>query len=77
LKTWPAFFSATEAGIKPFEMRRDDRQFRVGDVLELCEFDPDGGAYTGRVVRRRVTYVMRGKPAFGLKAGYVVMGLKP
>lgn len=33
------------------------------------------GKYTGRFMRRTVTYVMRG-PVFGLKEGWVIMGLK-
>ncbi len=42
LKCWPEFFEATMAGIKRFELRRDDRPegFRVGDELLLKEWAP-------------------------------------
>lgn len=41
LKTWPRFFDMTLHGLKPFEIRTaHDRDFRVGDVLRLVEWDP-------------------------------------
>ena len=42
LKTWPAEFSAVISGQKKFELRRNDRDFQVGDVLVLKEFVPCG-----------------------------------
>lgn len=41
LKVWPEFFDAIESGEKTWEFRRDDRGFRVGDVLELKLWDPN------------------------------------
>lgn len=35
LKCWPEYFDAIKAGIKPFEVRRDDRGFQRGDILIL------------------------------------------
>ena len=32
LKTWQPFFAAVLDGRKPFEVRKDDRGFRVGDT---------------------------------------------
>ena len=40
LKTWPEFFTETRSGRKKFELRRNDRDFRVGDQLLLKEWDP-------------------------------------
>lgn len=40
LKTWPEFFRAVQSGAKPFEVRKDDRPYAVGDVLQLLEFEP-------------------------------------
>lgn len=66
LKIWPGDFEAVRAGTKTCEIRRcDDRQFRVGDVLELRAFDPMAaggiGAYLGvqYVQRVRITHVDR------------------
>ncbi|WP_093177717.1 DUF3850 domain-containing protein [Variovorax sp. YR266] len=49
LKSWPKFFGPIAAGIRTHELRRRDRDFHVGDQLELREFDPATGEYTGRV----------------------------
>jgi len=40
LKTWPSEFTATLFGNKSFELRKNDRDFKVGDYLFLEEFEP-------------------------------------
>lgn len=88
LKVWPGQFEALQDGRKTFEIRRDDRGgFEAGDVLLLREWQPgaanpypDGtlpGDYTGRQVRRLVTYVLEGDTAeaFGAQPGFAVMSL--
>ncbi|WP_418131302.1 DUF3850 domain-containing protein [Variovorax sp. 278MFTsu5.1] len=49
LKSWPKFFEPIAAGIRTHELRRCDRDFHVGDRIELREFDPVTNEYTGRV----------------------------
>jgi hypothetical protein len=76
LKTWPQFFQAVFDGVKTFEVRRDDRGFELGDTLYLQEYHPANG-YTGRLVGREVTYILRsGEGDFGIEPGFVVMGLR-
>jgi hypothetical protein len=55
LKSWPKFFEPISTGIRTHELRRNDRNYQVGDHLELHEFDPTTGAYTGRVSRVLIT----------------------
>ncbi len=45
LKIMPEYFEAVFRWIKPFEIRRNDRGFAVGDILRLWEheFDRDKG----------------------------------
>lgn len=38
LKTYPKYFQETIEGNKPFEIRKNDRDFQVGDVLILKEW---------------------------------------
>lgn len=78
LKTWPWFFEATKERRKTFELRKDDRGFKLGDELVLREWDPDLEAYTGEKLRFLITYVMGvfEAPA-GLETGYVILGLGP
>ena len=72
LKTWPEYFEAVAGGEKTFEIRKDDRGFKVGDVLELREYRITEDRYTGRSLWRRVTYIT----AFDQKPGVVVMAIE-
>ena len=38
LKIWPEYFDPVEAGLKTFEIRKNDRGFAMGDRLLLREF---------------------------------------
>jgi hypothetical protein len=73
LKTWPEYFDAVRDGRKTFEIRRNDRGFKVGDVLVLQEFDPETQKYSGEMASFCVTYLTD----FGQTAGNVVMGIVP
>lgn len=66
LKSWPDSFRAAVSGRKRFEIRKDDRDYRPGDVVELREFNPDDDdptmrvrGFTGRTARFFVGYVER------------------
>lgn len=76
LKTWPAFFHAVRQQKKGFELRKDDRDFKVGDTLILEEYDPSYDRYTGQVETRLVTFVARDIPDFGLKPGYAILSIE-
>lgn len=75
LKTWDFYFDSVVRGLKTFEIRRNDRDFRVGDVLELMETVPDGLSpkQTGRSHRVQVCYMTD----FGQRDNFVVLGIKP
>ena len=72
LKVTPEFFPALACGDKTFEARLNDRDFKVGDVLVLQEWDQ---VYTREAVTKVVTYILHGG-RFGIQEGHVVMGLK-
>jgi hypothetical protein len=74
LKVWPRFWGALESGKKTFELRLNDRDFRVGDILHLEEWDPSCG-HTGRTIEREVTCYLDGFP--WLTEGYCCLGIKP
>jgi len=78
LKTWPEFFKASLEGIKKFEVRINDRDFQVGDILVLQEFFPAplfSDHYSGRAIARTVRYIFPGG-RFGLEESYVVLGVE-
>jgi hypothetical protein len=82
LKTDPGVFDAVAAGLKTFEIRRNDRGFRVGDTLVLRRTQYSGAAmaqgeplvYTGESLKRSVSHVLHG-PAYGLADGWVILSL--
>jgi len=78
LKTWIEYFQLIESGQKPFELRKNDRGFKSGHQLLLREYDQETNIYTGKILHRKITYVLKGEEAeaFGLKAGYCIMGLE-
>lgn len=74
LKVLSQFYEALETGEKTFELRKDDRGFKAGDFLLLQEWDSKTG-YSGRSVKRLVTYLLAGHP--WLAKDYVAMALSP
>ena len=75
LKIWPLFFRAVSCGEKTFEFRKDDRDFKRGDILILQEWEPENKSYTGKETAVRVTYLMLGGE-LGLPAGYCIMSVE-
>lgn len=76
LKTWASYFHAIADGTKTFEIRRDDRGYRVGDTVRLRETEYGSGAYTGREEVRRITHILRHEPDFGLMDGFCILSLR-
>lgn len=74
LKTWNPFFQDMISGKKNFELRKNNRGFKVGDRLDLMEYDPAKDEYTGNHCHKFVKYILIGGD-FGLKEGYCIMGL--
>ena len=74
LKVWPQYFEMLLDGRKKFEVRENDRNFQLGDVLTLREFDPDEKRYNAGMCTKKVTSILYG-PKFGIERGYCVMGL--
>jgi hypothetical protein len=90
LKIWPPFFEHLADGRKRFDVRFNDRKFKIGDAIKFREYIPkqraanfgqDDAYYTGRNLWMRVRYVLDPRPDrdpdCGLVAGYVVLDLEP
>lgn len=60
-KAWPRFFRDLRSGTKRFDIRLGNLRVKPGDTLLLCEWDPKTERYTGRELRRKVTYILRTK----------------
>jgi len=81
LKTDPDPFDAVASGVKTHEIRRNDRDYKVGDTLVLRKTRYTGDQmhclgkplqYTGETVRRTVTHIQDG---YGLDDHLVILSL--
>lgn len=69
-KILPEYFQSVRAREKNFEIRIDEDNVQVGDLLVLEEWD---GYYTGETLRRYVKYVLRDCAELGLMSGYCII----
>ena len=85
LKTWPEFFQPIWEGKKLFEVRNNDRNYKVGDYLNLQEYKPTGilphadDGYSGREVLCKVLYIPDPEPFTTLtkiSSSLVIMSIK-
>ena len=65
------------SGEKTFEVRCDDREYEVDDIVIMHGFDrsastPDDLRYSGRIAVTQITYVTK----YMQKKGFVVFGFK-
>lgn len=75
LKILPEYFNAVISGEKTFEIRKNDRPFKKGDLLALNEYD--GHYYTGNSCVVYIDYILNDPKNEFCKSGYVVMSIKP
>lgn len=72
LKIKPQYFKDVVSGIKTFEVRKNDRNFKVGDLMVLETYDNE--KFTGSFVNTEITYMLD-DPKY-CKKGYVILGFK-
>lgn len=72
LKVYPQYFDDIDQGLKTFEVRFNDRNYHVGDILFLREFEPAGEEYSGRILICKVIYILS-DPLY-VRDGFVILG---
>ncbi|WP_141604482.1 DUF3850 domain-containing protein [Terrilactibacillus laevilacticus] len=72
LKINKTFFVPVIEQVKTFEIRKNDRNYCVGDKITLNEWDDNLKVYTGRKVDGKITYITNYKQ----KENYVVFSFK-
>ncbi|MBU3964949.1 DUF3850 domain-containing protein [Patescibacteria group bacterium] len=60
-KTWPELFQKILDGDKTFDLRLADFECNRGDILVLREYNSKTKEYTGRVMEKKVTFVLKSK----------------
>ena len=74
LKISPKYFDDVYFDKKRFEIRKDDRDYKVGDLITLKEYE--NGQYTGReIINIPIRYILRDVAEYGLMDGYCILGL--
>lgn len=72
LKILPQYYDSIISNIKHFELRKDDRDYQVGDFIILQEWE--NGEYTGRETGFKIEYILRNCTEYGLMEGYCILG---
>lgn len=72
LKIKPEYFRDVVRGIKTFEVRQNDRNFGVGDIITLREFEND--KFIGNFVNVEIVYILDDEEY--CKPSYAVLGFK-
>ncbi|MGG0718379.1 DUF3850 domain-containing protein [Robertmurraya massiliosenegalensis] len=72
LKTVEPYFSEVKNGNKTFEVRKFDRDYQIGDFLDLVHYDPQT-KQLGKRIHKLVTYMLTDKPY--VPDGYVILGI--
>lgn len=75
LKIWPEYFQPVVKGLKTFELRYNDRNFQVGDILMMHEFCPVQWDYTVNWVRCVISFILPSGDVAGLQDGYVILAI--
>ncbi len=75
LKTWPEPFQAAWVGDKTFEIRNNDRGFKLRDEVILVEWDPATKEYSGREIVGIIRYITP-SGFYGLPAGVCVFSIE-
>lgn len=74
LKSVNPFFSDVWCGDKTFEVRFNDRDFKVGDFLLLKKYDPITEKYLIKEILCKVKYIL--DDTAYVKEGFVIMGIE-
>lgn len=75
LKILPQYFWSVKDNTKKFEIRKADRDFKVGDYLILREWNR--GRYTEFYTIRQITYIYQGDGSYGLSEEYYILSIEP
>jgi len=75
LKCYPWFYCAIATQKKKFELRENDRNYQVDDILVLREFNPMQKRYTGHQMKMKVTYILPLNEFLLLDTDYVIMSI--
>ncbi|GBR20968.1 DUF3850 domain-containing protein [Asaia spathodeae] len=72
LRCQSIYFDAVKERRKTAEVRLNDRDFRVGDIVELVRFMGDLGPFEPSIIRE-ITHILTSDEGPWLPSGYVML----
>ena len=68
-------------GTKTFELRKNDRDYQVGDLIRFIDItkdytENDIEPYIDENILYRITYVLKNVPNYGLDKDYCILAIK-
>lgn len=73
LKLKKKYYKISEQGLKNFEVRKNDRNYKIDDLLLLCEIN-DELKFTGNSHLKQICYILDDSDF--VKEGYVILGVE-
>lgn len=72
LKLDHKYVEALKTGVKTFEIRKNDRNYKVNDLIIFIDTN---NKVIFNDVFYRITYILKDVPKYGLKRGYCILGI--
>ncbi len=75
LKIKDKYYEEVEKGSKPFELRKNDRDYKVDDLINFDVINAHGDIkHTDGVYQ--ITYILKDVPEYGLDKDYCILGIR-
>jgi hypothetical protein len=74
IKTVNPYFNLASQDLKPFEVRKNDRHYKVGDWIILREYSPELDQYSNKFLTGRIVYILDKFNA--IQEGYCILSIQ-
>jgi len=82
VKSWTHYYDNIVVGLKKHDLRKNDRDYKVGDELLLKRYDHFKGEFTGETMLVKITYITSSQypcaySSAVLDKNYVILSIDP
>lgn len=75
LKILDNFYEDVDEEKKTFELRKDDRNYKVDDLINFIVIDKKGNQIKTDIVYQ-IIYILRNVSEYGLSSDYCILGIR-
>lgn len=72
IKIKETFYKAKRSGLKLWEIRKNDRNYKVGDLIHYTKIDGSDFIRSGKDNLYKITYILTPENFEGLPSGYCI-----